>query len=133
MQARINIDYHIAFDGNWYSVPYGLTGEFEDARTTSATVEIFHRGKRVSSHLRNRGQNQNVTQAEHRPKSPQAPLEWTPSRMVQWAGTAGRSAHGALADRQLTWRQNEAMQARRRRTAWVHRQSSAMTACSSVE
>jgi transposase len=88
-QARVNIDYHIAFDGNWYSVPYGLTGELVDVRTTPATVEIFHRGKRVSSHLRSRGRNQSVTHAEHRPKSHQAHLEWTPSRMVQWAGEAG--------------------------------------------
>lgn len=88
-QARVNIDYHIAFDGNWYSVPYALTGESVEVRSTPATVEIFHRGKRVASHLRHRGRNQNVTQNEHRPKSHQAHLEWTPSRMVNWAAKVG--------------------------------------------
>ena len=88
-QARVNIDYHIAFDANWYSVPYSLTGELVDVRATPATVEIFHRGKRVASHLRSRGRHRNVTQNEHRPKSHQAHLEWTPSRMVSWAGKAG--------------------------------------------
>lgn len=88
-QARVNIDYHIAFDANWYSVPYGLTGELVDVRATPATVEIFHRGKRVASHLRNRGRHQNVTQNEHRPKSHQAHLEWTPSRMINWAAATG--------------------------------------------
>jgi transposase len=88
-QARVNIDYHIAFDANWYSVPYALTGELVDVRSTPATVEIFHRGIRVASHLRNRGRNQNVTQSEHRPKSHQAHLEWTPSRMVNWAAKVG--------------------------------------------
>lgn len=88
-QARVNIDYHIAFDGNFYSVPYTLTGEVVDVRATPATVEIFHRGKRVASHLRSRGRNLPVTQAEHRPKSHQAHLEWTPSRMVDWAGKVG--------------------------------------------
>jgi hypothetical protein len=33
MQARVNSDYHVAFDDNWYSVPYTLTSEaVEDAR-----------------------------------------------------------------------------------------------------
>jgi transposase len=30
-----------------------------------------------------------VTNAEHRPKSHRAHLEWTPSRMVDWAQTIG--------------------------------------------
>lgn len=88
-QARVNIDYHIAFDGNFYSVPYALTGEVVDVRATPATVEIFHRSKRVASHLRSRGRNLPITQTEHRPKSHQAHLEWTPSRMVEWAGKVG--------------------------------------------
>jgi transposase len=53
-------------------------------------VEIFHRGKRVASHLRSRGRNLPITQAEHRPSSHQAHLEWTPSRMVDWAAKVGR-------------------------------------------
>jgi transposase len=57
-QARVNIDYHVAYDGNWYSVPYGLTGEAVEVRSTPATVEIFHRGKRVASHLRSRERNE---------------------------------------------------------------------------
>lgn len=88
-QARVNIDYHIAFDGNFYSVPYSLTQEVVDVRATPATVEIFHRGKRVASHLRSRGRNLPITQNEHRPKSHQAHLEWTPSRMVDWAAKVG--------------------------------------------
>jgi transposase len=88
-QARVSIDYHIAFDANFYSVPYALTGEAVEVRATPATVEIFHQGKRVASHLRSRGRNQSVTTAGHRPKSHQAHLEWTPSRMVDWAGKVG--------------------------------------------
>jgi hypothetical protein len=30
LQARVNIDYHSAFDANFYSVPYALTGEVMD-------------------------------------------------------------------------------------------------------
>ena len=93
-QARVNIDYHIAFDGNWYSVPYTLTGELVDVRATPGTVEIFHRGKRVASHMRSRARNKAITTNDHRPKSHQAHLEWTPSRIVGWAANVG--PHTAL-------------------------------------
>ncbi len=88
-RAKVNIDYHIAFDGSLYSVPYTLTGEAVEIRSTPTTVEVFHKGQRVASHLRSRSREQTVTNPEHRPKSHQAHLEWTPSRMVNWAHSVG--------------------------------------------
>jgi len=88
-RARVNIDYHIAFEGNFYSVPYTLVQERVEVRSTLATVEIFHKGQRVASHLRSRTRGQAITENEHRPKSHQAHLEWTPSRMVKWAEQTG--------------------------------------------
>jgi hypothetical protein len=88
-RARVNIDYHIAFDANFYSVPFTLVRELAEVRATPTTVEIFHKGQRVASHLRGRGRGQVFTQNEHRPKSHQAHLEWTPSRMVHWAEQIG--------------------------------------------
>ena len=40
-------------------------------------------------HLRDHRRGQVVTQNEHRPKSHQAHLQWTPSRMANWARTIG--------------------------------------------
>jgi transposase len=88
-RARVNIDYHIAFENNYYSVPYTLSGELVDVRVTPATVEIFHKSRRVASHLRLRGQYEARTQPEHRPKSHQAHLKWTPSRIIEWAAKTG--------------------------------------------
>jgi transposase len=88
-RARVNIDYHVSFDANFYSVPYNLVHEPVEIRSTPTTVEILHKGARVASHRRSRGQGLAVTIDEHRPKSHQAHLEWTPSRMVHWAGTIG--------------------------------------------
>lgn len=88
-RARVNIDYHIAFDENLYSVPYNLVHETVEVRSTPTTVEIFHKGQRVASHLRSRDRGRAVTNDEHRPRSHQAHLQWTPSRMVQWAQTIG--------------------------------------------
>jgi transposase len=88
-RARVNIDYHVVFDSNLYSVPYHLVHELVEIRSTPTTVEILHKGTRVASHLRSRGRGQTVSNDEHRPKSHRAHLEWTPSRMVHWAETIG--------------------------------------------
>lgn len=88
--ARVNIDYHVAFENNYYSVPYTLTGQMVDVRATPATVEIFHKGQRVASHLRLRGRQYEArTQPEHRPKSHQAQLQWT--RRASWNGPRRRA------------------------------------------
>jgi hypothetical protein len=89
LRARVNIDYHVAFDENFYSVPYNLVHELVDVRATATTVEILHKGVRVASHVRSRGHDKAVTLPEHRPKSHQAHLEWPPSRLVQWAQKIG--------------------------------------------
>ena len=88
-KARVNIDYHCAFDENFYSVPYTLVQEQVEIRATATTVEIFHQGQRVASHPRSPGKELAITNPQHRPKSHQAHLEWTPSRMVNWAATIG--------------------------------------------
>jgi transposase len=88
-RGRVNIDYHIAFDGNFYSVPYQLVHEMMEIRSTAMTVEIFHKSQRIASHIRARGHGHAVTLNEHRPKSHQEHLEWTPSRMVTWAQSVG--------------------------------------------
>jgi transposase len=88
-RAKVNIDYHIAFDTNFYSVPYNLVHEVVEIRSTPTTVEILHKGQRVASHLRGRGHGKAITVHEHRPKSHQAHLEWTPSRMLSWAQRIG--------------------------------------------
>ena len=72
-----------------YRVPYTLVQQAVEVRSTPTTVEIFHKGSRVASHLRSRERGRAITHNEHRPKSHQAHLEWSPSRMVNWAHTIG--------------------------------------------
>jgi transposase len=50
--ARVNIDYHVEIDQHYYSVPYTLTGQKVEVRSTGTTVEIFQNGRRVASHAR---------------------------------------------------------------------------------
>lgn len=93
----VNIDYHVEIDGHYYSVPYRLVKERVDARVTSATVEIFYKGKRVASHARSLRKGKHTTLKEHMPKSHQAYLEWTPSRIIGWAEKTGQNTAALVA------------------------------------
>jgi len=87
--VRANIDYHVEIDRHYYSVPYQLAGQQMEARYTSTTEELFQSGKRVASHARSFAAYRHTTVSEHMPKSHQAHLEWTPSRLIHWAETVG--------------------------------------------
>ncbi len=94
-KARVNIDYHIAVEHCFYSVPYTLIRQEVEVRLSQNVVEVFYKGGRVASHPRctmteagNRLQR-HVTCSEHMPKAHQAYLEWTPQRLAQWTGRAG--------------------------------------------
>jgi transposase len=89
--VRVNIDYHVEVDRHYYSVPYQFVGEQLEARSTAHTVEVFHRGKRVASHVRSFTAYHHTTVQEHRPKSHQAHLEWTPSRLIHWGEKVGEA------------------------------------------
>lgn len=90
-KVRASIDYHVEVDLHYYSVPYQLAGQALEARSTSTTVEVFHAGKRVASHVRSATLYHHTTLKHHMPKSHQAHLEWTPSRLIHWAATAGEA------------------------------------------
>jgi transposase len=51
-RVRVNLDYHVEIEKHWYSAPYVLVHELLWACKTPNTVELFHRGQRVASHLR---------------------------------------------------------------------------------
>lgn len=92
LNATVNIDYHVEYDGHYYSVPVALTRKKVDVRATATTVEIFHKGKRVASHLRSFQRGRHTTIPEHRPRTHREYAEWTPSRMLRWASTIGPNA-----------------------------------------
>jgi transposase len=90
-KARVNIDYHVELEGHYYSVPYLLIHEAVEIRYTRATVEIFFKGRRIASHLRDDHKGRHTTQKEHMPRNHREYLEWTPSRILAWAGTIGEA------------------------------------------
>lgn len=98
-RCTVNIDYHVAVDGHFYSVPYKLRTEGEkrvEARLTAATVEIFAKGRRVASHVRSFDKGLFTTLPEHMPKAHRAHMEWTPKRMISWASKIGPNTEGLI-------------------------------------
>jgi len=95
-KPKVNVDYHVDVQKHYYSVPYTLVHKQLDARRTATTVEIFFKNRRVASHKRSYKKGHFTTLKEHMPKAHQQYLEWTPSRILQWASKSG-PATGQLA------------------------------------
>jgi transposase len=95
-KARVNIDYHVEADRHWYSVPYQLARQQVDVRLSAATVEIFHSSRRVASHPRSFERHRHTTDTAHMPEAHRRHAEWTPSRIIDWAGKTGPATAGLV-------------------------------------
>jgi hypothetical protein len=102
-KPTVSIDYHVALDYRFYSVPYELVRRHLDVRATVTTIEIFDGHKRVASHLREHRARRYVTDPAHLPESHRAHLEWTPSKLVAW-GEAVSADTGVFVERLLASR-----------------------------
>jgi transposase len=96
-KARVSIDYHLAADWHYYSVPYRLARQQVDVRLSAATVEVFHHGQRVASHPRSLARHGYTTDPAHMPESHRAHAQWTPQKITEWAARTGPST-AALAE-----------------------------------
>jgi transposase len=88
-QVRLNIDYHAKVGEHFYSAPFTLVHEVLWARTTATTVELFHRGSRVASHVGSSVAGRHTTDDKHMPVAHQKHAQWTPSRILDWASNVG--------------------------------------------
>ncbi len=90
-RCRAGLDYHVEVFGHFYSVPYRLMRETIEARVTDQTVELFHGGVRVASHVRSPREHRHTTIADHMPSAHRRHAEWTPTRLLREAATIGPS------------------------------------------
>jgi len=95
-KVRVHIDYHVELDGHYYSVPYALVKQQLDARLSERTVEVFHQGQRVASHVRSPLKGRHTTTPEHMPKAHREYATWTPQRLVHWAEQSGPATAGVV-------------------------------------
>lgn len=94
--ARVSLDYHVEYEGFFYSVPHPLIREQVDVRATAKTVEIFRKGKRVAVHQRRWGGRRHGTDPDHMPSSHRRYAEWTPERFQKWAASIGQNTEGLI-------------------------------------
>ena len=88
-RVRAAFDYHVDIDRHYYSVPHALVGQELWARYSAATVEVFHRSQRVSSHLRSYQHGVHTTLPDHMPRAHRAHAQWTPTRLINWGASIG--------------------------------------------
>jgi len=86
--AKVNIDYHLAFDQHFYSVPHAYVGEKVQIHATTTLIQVFFRDLRIASHARSHKGGM-TTDAQHMPPAHKAQQQWTPQRLQQWAERIG--------------------------------------------
>lgn len=92
VKVRIASDYHVNFDGSYYSVPYRYVGEEIDVRATHRTIEVFFKHSRIASHSRLEGRGECSTLKEHMPKAHREQAESTPAKVCERAALIGPNA-----------------------------------------
>lgn len=94
--AKVGIDYHVEVVGHYYSVPYRFAREKIDVRLTASTVELFHRGARIASHVRTDLRGRHTTVDAHMTPAHQAVQGWSAPRLVEWAERIGPHAKAVV-------------------------------------
>ena len=89
--AKVNIDYHVEFEGHYYSVPHRFVGAKVELRITGSLLECFASNQRVASHAVSTVRGGFTTTPDHMPASHRAHLEWTPAKLIAWGQRIGVS------------------------------------------
>jgi len=97
LERKVGLDYHVEIERHYYSVPHQLLRQKVWARVAARTVEIFHEGQRVASHVRTSGNRKHTTVAGHMPSSHRRYAGWTPAEIRRRAEQIGPNT-GALVD-----------------------------------
>lgn len=86
-------NYHIPFEGNYYSVPYTLVGRKIDMAALHDAVQFFQCSQLVATHPRVTGRDQTVTNEDHQPAAHKAFSQDQFLASLSWAESAGRGIH----------------------------------------
>ncbi|MBQ6328140.1 MAG: IS21 family transposase [Kiritimatiellae bacterium] len=90
--ATVNFNYHVAFDGSWYSVPFSYIRREVEVCATKSAVWVVCDGERIAMHARLRGPRGGyATNPDHMPDSHRDYAEWDGDRFRRWAAEIGPS------------------------------------------
>lgn len=88
-KARVPLDYHVQYEGHYYSVPYQLLKKEVMIYASDALLRVFHQGKQVAAHPRSHQQGQQTTDNQHMAKAHRKHHTWSPDRLLAWAVQIG--------------------------------------------
>ena len=86
---KVNKDYHIQLEFNFYSVPYQLVGKRVEVWFSAKIVTITYEGKEVAIHPIALHKGSYSTQKAHMASSHKKYLEWSPGKIMNWGLTVG--------------------------------------------
>lgn len=88
--SRVQFNYHVDYEGFFYSVHYSHVGRACAIRVTINTVEVFSDGLRIAAHPRNYNKYKRYSSLpEHMPEAHKAVSGWSNERFLSWAETVG--------------------------------------------
>src|SRR5699024_9322982 len=84
--AKVQLNYHIQVERNYYSVPYEYVQCDVEVRLTKNLIEVYFNQSRISSHKRILNKvNQYSTLKDHMPDHHRMYAEHTPEKVKNWA------------------------------------------------
>ena len=91
LDLKVQFNYHIELreDRHYYSVPWRLKGTRVQVLYNDRMVEIYHDHLRVAAHQRARTAGGYTTVADHMPPQHRFYADWSPERILRWAGAIG--------------------------------------------
>ena len=95
--ATVQLNYHIAVDRMYYSVPFRYIHQKVRARISKYKVDIYLGDSRIASHPRLYGHpGQYSTNPEHMPANHKKALDWSGDRFRKWAESIGPSVYEVI-------------------------------------
>lgn len=89
-ETKVQFNYHVEFEGFFYSVHYSYAGRPCSVRATSKTIEIYIGSERIAAYPRNYNTfKRYITLQEHMPDEHKAVCGWSSERFLSWAGKIG--------------------------------------------
>lgn len=95
--ATVNFNYHVAFDGGWYSVPFSYVRREVEVCATKSAVWVVCDGERIAMHKRLHGPKGSYsTNPDHMPDAHRDFSEWNGDRFRRWAKEIGPACADAI-------------------------------------
>ncbi len=89
-EAKVQFNYHVEFEGFFYSVHHSYINSPCSIRATTRTVEIYIGSERVSAYQRNYNKfKRYITLPEHMPENHKTVYGWSSDRFLSWAEKTG--------------------------------------------